>query len=194
MGQALRKQERIAQNHAFKRRAVLDAARRVVARDGADGFTIRAVAAEAGYTPGAVYSYFDTRDELALELLGQDLSQLAKDLKSTGDTKTLLLTAITALQNKDAFAPYTPALMDTQSNRPDSDSGRLVTGRLIQCLKVLSESMRNTADDSTSTDKDTLILAAMCVGLAALQKSERLDLLGYSQEDLVDHMLARLLP
>jgi len=192
MGQALKKQERIAQNHAFKRRAVLDAARRVVARDGANGLTIRAVAAEAGYTPGAVYSYFDTRDELALELLGQDLSQLSKQMKSESDIKSLLLTAIASLQDQNAFAPHASALMNTSSNRPESDPGRLVTGRLIQCLKAISDHLEADRSKPADTDKETLILAATCVGLAAFQKSGRLDLLGYTPEDLVAHLLTKL--
>ena len=194
MAEALRKEQRMAQTHAFKRRAVLDAARRVVARDGAEGLTVRAVATEAGYTPGSVYSYFDTRDELAIELLGQDLSQLAKRLKLGGAPDTVLLTIVAALEDKNSFGPYASALMNTDANDPNSDSGRLVTGRLIQCLKALSDAIGDPQTDTSDTDKDTLVLAAMSVGLASLQKSGRLEMLGYSQDELIAHALAKLLP
>jgi len=83
--------------------------------------------------------------------------------------------------------------MDTQANRTDSESGRLVTGRLIQCLKAISDHMATDGRGSSDTDKDTLVLAAACIGLAAFQKSGRLELLGYSPDDLVAHLLANLM-
>lgn len=52
-----------------RRRALLDAALRVVGRDGAGGVTQRAVAAEAGLPPSAVYYYFATIDDLVAAVL-----------------------------------------------------------------------------------------------------------------------------
>lgn len=52
-----------------RRRTLLDAALRVVGRDGAGGVTQRAVAAEAGLPPSAVYYYFATIDDLVAAVL-----------------------------------------------------------------------------------------------------------------------------
>jgi DNA-binding transcriptional regulator YbjK len=52
-----------------RRQALLDAAVRLLARDGARGVTHRAVAREAGTTHGAPRYWFSTRDELLDEAL-----------------------------------------------------------------------------------------------------------------------------
>jgi DNA-binding transcriptional regulator YbjK len=56
---------------AVRRQALLDAAVKLLARDGARAVTHRAVAKEAGTTHGAPRYYFATRDELLDEALRQ---------------------------------------------------------------------------------------------------------------------------
>ena len=46
------------------RAAILDEARRLVAEAGLDGVTIRAIARGLGYTPGALYEYFPSREAI----------------------------------------------------------------------------------------------------------------------------------
>ncbi len=52
-----------------RRRALLDAALRVIGRDGLSAVSQRAVAAEAGLPASAVYYYFATLDELVVAVL-----------------------------------------------------------------------------------------------------------------------------
>lgn len=52
------------------RRAVLDAARRLFGLHGYRGAGVRAIAAEAGVTPGLVMAYFGTKDALFREVVG----------------------------------------------------------------------------------------------------------------------------
>ncbi len=60
----------------LKRGMILDAARQVFERDGLDGASLRAIAAEAGYTPAALYFHFDSKEALYAEVLGQSLTAL----------------------------------------------------------------------------------------------------------------------
>lgn len=46
------------------RAAVLEAAGNIVEVDGIDGLTIRAVAQAVGYSPGALYEYFDSKEAI----------------------------------------------------------------------------------------------------------------------------------
>ena len=46
------------------RQAILDATQEIVERDGIDGFSLRGVARAVGYSPAAIYEYFDSKDEL----------------------------------------------------------------------------------------------------------------------------------
>lgn len=46
------------------RHAILDATREIVEREGIDGFSLRGVARAVGYSPAAIYEYFESKDEL----------------------------------------------------------------------------------------------------------------------------------
>src|ERR1700712_2309819 len=72
---------RRAQAHAATRGAILDAARRVAARDGARDLSLRGVAAEAGFAPAALYGYFTGKDDLLLAMAADDLTHLARAMR-----------------------------------------------------------------------------------------------------------------
>lgn len=54
---------------------LLEAAARVYARRGFNGATLEEVAAEAGYTKGAVYGHFGSKENLLLALMEEHLTQ-----------------------------------------------------------------------------------------------------------------------
>jgi len=61
-------------DHDARRRELAEAAGGVVARDGVDGASLRAVATEAGWSVGSMRHYFATKDELlvfALRYVGE---------------------------------------------------------------------------------------------------------------------------
>jgi AcrR family transcriptional regulator len=68
-------QRREALNDA-RRALVLDAAREVFHAQGLDGANIREIARRAGYTPGAIYSYFDSKEAIYGALLAESLERL----------------------------------------------------------------------------------------------------------------------
>lgn len=59
-----------------RRALVLDAARAVFAEVGMEGANIRDIAKRAGYTPGAIYSYFDSKEAIFAALLAESLERL----------------------------------------------------------------------------------------------------------------------
>jgi AcrR family transcriptional regulator len=59
-----------------RRALVLDAARAAFSELGLDGTSIREIAQRAGYTPGAIYSYFASKEEVYGALLGESLERL----------------------------------------------------------------------------------------------------------------------
>lgn len=58
----------------------LSAAERLVITGGVAELTVRKIAAEIGYTPGSLYTLFDSLDELILELNGRTLDDLNAQL------------------------------------------------------------------------------------------------------------------
>jgi AcrR family transcriptional regulator len=59
-----------------RRALVLDAARAVFFELGLEGTSIREIAQRAGYTPGAIYSYFASKEDVYGALLGESLERL----------------------------------------------------------------------------------------------------------------------
>ncbi len=71
-----------SERKAATRARLLDAAARVYARRGFAGATLEEVAAEAGFTKGAVYAHFGSKENLLLALLQEHLTgQIAEQLE-----------------------------------------------------------------------------------------------------------------
>lgn len=68
-----------------RRAGVLDAARAVFQRLGIEGASIREIAKEAGYTPGAIYSYFENKEAIYGALLGESLERLNAAVAAAGN-------------------------------------------------------------------------------------------------------------
>ena len=71
-----------AQQQALTRERLLAAAERVLARHGYSGASIDPVTAEAGYSKGAIYSNFESKEAVFLELLRvymeRDMAELGR--------------------------------------------------------------------------------------------------------------------
>jgi AcrR family transcriptional regulator len=71
-----------AQQQALTRERLLAAAERVLARHGYGGASIDLITAEAGYSKGAIYSNFESKEAVFLELLRvymeRDMAELGR--------------------------------------------------------------------------------------------------------------------
>ncbi len=63
------------------RSAILDAARRLTARNGTPELTLTRVADEANFSPNTVYAYFVNKSELMLAIVAEDLAALARQMR-----------------------------------------------------------------------------------------------------------------
>jgi AcrR family transcriptional regulator len=183
------RETRRSRTHAATRAAILNAARRVAARDGARDLSLRAVAAEAGYAPAALYGYFANKGELLLALAAEDLSALTRAMRDEmqihGDGKLRAVAAIALdhLENTETFAAVSSAL---PSHAGSGEAERVFNGRLIAVLTALSDAVGN--GKSRAGQGDVVLIAAALAGLALFARSGRLEALGFSHEEL----LARL--
>jgi len=69
------------------KREILKAALRLFVRDGMCETTIRAIAAEAGYTNPVLFKFFEGKDELALRLFERCYEKLAADIATAVSPK-----------------------------------------------------------------------------------------------------------
>jgi len=179
---------------AFKREAILQAARKIFARDGLDGATLRAIAAEAGIAVGTVYLHYPAKEALYAELLAGSLADLQKHLRD----------AVIKAASDEQLMAGALAFYDFYRQRPDDlylglylgqgfrptgltpELDRLLNGRLIQCYTVLSDAMRRIAPvEAELLRAETVSLAAATGGALMLETTGRLKILGDTGEAVV---------
>jgi AcrR family transcriptional regulator len=84
-------------DHTERRHELAEAVWRVIARDGVAEVSIRTVAAEAGWSSGALRHYFATRDELlafACELVTDRATRRIRDLDPPGELREQVLAVL----------------------------------------------------------------------------------------------------
>lgn len=93
------------------RRGILMAARDIARQEGWQSVTIRKVAERIEYSPPTIYEYFESKEDILIELLREGFRQLATTLKTvretTGDPEQCLLNMVEAYWN---FAMSNPEL------------------------------------------------------------------------------------
>jgi AcrR family transcriptional regulator len=78
-----------AEQRQSRRLRFVEAARRLAALEGYRNLTVDEVCVEAGFSKGAFYGYFDSKNDLLLAVLdeeGRQIGSLLDDLQATGDT------------------------------------------------------------------------------------------------------------
>lgn len=189
MDGAAARTERRAQARVATRTAILDAARRVAARDGARDLSLRGVAAEAGFAPAALYGYFRNKDELLLALAAEDLSSLARVMRQAGGNG-LYQTAVAALDHLRLTETIAAAPSAFPGNAVGSEAERLFNGRMIGALKALSEA-GGMPNNNRESQCDVVLVAAALTGLALLGRAGRLEALGFSPDELIQRLDGR---
>ena len=184
---AERKSRLMGVSRAASRSSILEAARRVAARDGARDLSLRAVAAEAGFAPAALYGYFRGKDELLLALAADDLSGLARAMREAGGLAGAASAALSVLGDTETFAAASAALPREGGN---GDAERLFNGRMIAALRALSEA-GGLPSESRENQCDVVLVAAALSGLAMLARSGRLGALGFRPEEILARLDSR---
>jgi len=186
--------ERRAKSKIATRAAILAAARRVAAREGARDLSLRGVAAEAGFAPAALYGYFRNKDELLVALAAEDLSGVARamrnaalEAKDGAPLAAASATALAFLRDTETMAAASAALSSVTGT---GETERLFNGRLIQVLTALAEATGRKAE-SRAAQSDVVVLAAALAGLAMMARAGRLDALGFTADELLARLEAR---
>ena len=203
MDDAHRKQSRAESMAVFKRRHILSAARRVFDSEGADGLNMRTIAKEAGYSLGAAYSYFRTKEEIEAELLAGILGDLARYIKATlsqgsGNSgihafsifsayfrerpkvRKLLLLSLSGLGEKSADIP--------------APTRKELNSRLLTLMGLLANELhQQTPASATRAQEETTDFVAYLLGLMLLENGDRLQLLNQDNQEMVDRYGERML-
>ncbi|WP_323181678.1 TetR family transcriptional regulator [Streptomyces sp. NBC_00572] len=151
-------------NPERNRQAVLDAARRLFSAHGYKGVGVRAIAAEAGVTPGLVMAYFGTKDGLFREAVAggsgitDDVLSAAAD--STGELPATLARAyLNRWDHLPVDDPW-PALIRSAVNHPPS-------AELLRTIleKQVGEPLARLLGDSADAEARAAVIRSVLFGV-----------------------------
>src|SRR6202166_4196624 len=110
-----------AQQQATTRERLLAAAERVLARYGYGGASIDPISAAAGYPKGAIYSNFDSKEAVFLELLRlymeRDIAELERIVSLAPDQLSKALKAWLETMHADSDCPLLVAELQLHARR-----------------------------------------------------------------------------
>ncbi|MGV9411516.1 TetR family transcriptional regulator [Nocardia sp. NPDC003693] len=167
-----------AESQAQTRDNLIDAAAELFLRDGYYATSIAAIAGEAGRTIGAVYSNFDNKESLCLEVLRRrasaELARLMADLMAapTGvDARLVVISTWWARLSSEValstlFAEYALSVL----RDPDQSARARETAlRVVESGRTLFEDFAPEGIDAAGPQMDRAIIAviSMGTGLAA---------------------------
>jgi AcrR family transcriptional regulator len=133
-----------AQQHAVTRERLLAAAERVIDRNGFGGASIDQISAEAGYSKGAIYSNFESKEALFLELLSLhmagDMAELERIVALEPAQLSAALTHWLDTMNTETDCPLLVTELQLQARRSPAFAARyyaLQEGQIAALAKIL---------------------------------------------------------
>lgn len=186
-------------NRKFRQDAVLTAAQQVFAEHGLEGATMRAIAQAAGYTAGAVYSYYPTKEAIYAEILAHSLAELRSEITAAiaaeQTDEGALRAAIRAVYG---FYRARPQDLDLglyvfQGLRPRGlgpELDRQLNSRLIMALQKIAGTVARLGR-LTPLEAHRETVAALChlFGVLVMAGTGRLKILDSDPGNLIDHYL-----
>ena len=189
-----------------RRTLILDAARSAFFELGLDGASLREIAKRAGYTPGAIYSYFANLEEIYGALLGESLQRLNQVVEAAkGAGKSSSAKAIDLLRAKaEAFYVFyrdNPKELDLGFYLFDGVKPRGLTPELNQQLneqlmaalrpvQVQLEALGLSADEAVI---ETSAVFAHIVGVLVVNNTGRIRLFKQNPDSLFERYIKLLI-
>ena len=170
----------------LKRTLILDAASAVFMRDGLDAASMRAIARAAGYTAGAIYFHFDSKEAIYAALLERSLEALEAHTRAAAaaqaDDRAALRAAALAYFD---FYERNPRDLDLgfylfrggmQPHGLGRERDRKLNARLLAALEPLRAALLRLGVEASRADAETAAFFAHASGLLLLRHTGRIKL------------------
>ncbi|GLQ05490.1 TetR/AcrR family transcriptional regulator [Sneathiella chinensis] len=191
--------------HAFKKQAILEAASHLFQQHGMEGTTMRAIAKEAGYSTGAPYAYYRSKEEIHADLLAASLARLLAALKDA--------------QKKGADGParihrlgrgfldyygrnpadlslgrYLLAPAPAATDGPPSPAGSRLTSRLLTLFGHMANTLhQETGVDAETAQTEALDAATYFLGTLLMAATGRAAIMGAQPQEMIDRYVKQML-
>jgi AcrR family transcriptional regulator len=184
-----------------RRELILDAARSVFFELGMEKTSIREIAHRAGYTPGAIYSYFASKEDLYGALLGESLDRLNARVEQAITDHGVASDALRAAAR--AFFDFyreNPRDLDLgfylfQGMKPRGltpDLNEALNARLGNALQASQDALQQLGLPPEKAVAEVTALFAHTVGLLVLSHTGRIRMFKQASQDLFDTYLEQL--
>lgn len=184
----------------YRREMILAAARRVFAAEGLEGASLRAIAKEAGYTHGALYFYYASKEQIYGDLLAGSLDRLQDAVHAAAapaaPVERLRASAL-------AFFDYyrdNPGDLDLgfylfRGMKPlglTRDLNAELNGKLWAVLSEWDRALRDLGWTAETAEREVAALFGHAVGLLLLVHTGRMRLFGLDGRELMADYVGRL--
>lgn len=183
------RKERLAFVSDAKKAHILAAAKEVFEEYGLEGANIREIAQRAGYTPGAIYSYFTAKEEIYGALLADSLERLNQAVSlHMGSAKTAAQKAERSAMGFYEFYASNPRDLDLGfylfgGARPyglTPELNQQLNARLRDSLLHFEHALQEMGATPKVAKEEVTAFFAHCVGLLILENTQRIKMF---QED-----------
>ncbi|MEQ8653111.1 MAG: helix-turn-helix domain-containing protein [Kiloniellales bacterium] len=193
---------------ALKRDLILQAASRVFETEGLEGASLRAIAAEAGYTPAALYFHFASKEALYAALLDRSLAALKGEVdtaaaEASTPADRLLASALAFYR----FYADNPRDLDLgfylfrggmKPRGLGEDHDQALNRALMAALDPIGEAAESLGLTASARGPFLADLFAHMTGLLLLEHTGRIRMFGTSGKALItshlEQLLAKLAP
>lgn len=187
----------------FKRAAILAVAQEIFAKAGLEGATIRAIAQGAGYTAGAVYSYYATKEAIYADILAHSLVALRRAVdeaaREAKDDRGRVRGTIRAFFDyyRDHPQELELGFYLFQGLRPrglSRDFDRDLNSKLIAALmRIRIAIIRFSGLRPLAAHRETVAVMCHIAGVLVMAQTGRLKTLGADAEMQIEHYIEALL-
>lgn len=200
---ATAREARLRAQSDARRALILDAARAAFAELGLEGASLREIARRAGYTPGAIYSYFASKEDVYAALLGESLERVVARVEAARERSAKLGPAAVVHATATTFFDF------YRDNPRDLDLGfylfpgmqprgltpslnRALNERLRDALRPTEAALQALGMAPADTLVEITALFAHMVGLLMLGHTGRIRMFRQSPTALLAAYLERL--
>jgi AcrR family transcriptional regulator len=191
----------------MRREHILQAAKTVFIELGLEAVSMREIAKRAGYTAGAIYSYFASKEEIYGALLGDSLERLNAFISQASDqshAKRKQSSAYTELlSSANAFYQFyrdNPRDLDLgfylfQGLQPrglTNEWDQKLNARLRDALQPQANALIKLGLTKTAVETELTAIFAHIVGVLLLNHTGRIRMFGKDSDELIAHYLKQL--
>jgi len=199
------KNTRRQQLQEYKKQKILTAAGALFREKGLDGTTMRAIATRAGYSTGAPYAYYQSKEEIYADLLSASLARLSHFIKERAnqytDAKPRVRAAIFAYfkyyfdHSEDLqLGLYLFSPGEVKKRGFSKETNQQLNSRLLAALGFMANCL-NELEKVTpeQAQRETLDATTYITGALMLHATGRLAIFGSEAEEMIDRYIDGML-